>query len=61
MKGIKIVVENEEPYTLPCDVIDALVYALYYSANPESEMYVPNCAYIHAEKMFEKKMEGGKK
>lgn len=56
MKGIKIEVENEKPIYLyrPYDVIGAIAHALYYSANPDSEMCVPNCAYIQAEKMFEK-------
>lgn len=56
MKGIKIEVENEKPMYLyrPYDVIGAIAHALYYSANPDSEMCVPNCAYIQAEKMFEK-------
>ena len=35
-------------------VVDAVAYALYYSANPDSDMCIPNCAYIQAEKMFEK-------
>ncbi len=56
MKGIKIEVENEKPMYLyrQYDVIGAIAHALYYTANPDSEMCVPNCAYIQAEKMFEK-------
>lgn len=55
MKGIKIEIENEQPMYLyrPYDVIGAIAHALYYSANPDSEMCVPNCAYEKAEKMFE--------
>ena len=54
MKGVKIEVENEQPMYLyrQHDVIGAIAYALYYSANPDSEMCIPNCAYIQAEKMF---------
>jgi hypothetical protein len=56
MKGIKIEVEYEKPIYLyrPYDMVDAIAYAIYYTANPDSEMCVPNCAYIQAEKMFEK-------
>ena len=57
MKGIKIEVEEQkEPMYLyrPHDMIDAIAYAIYYTANPDSEMCVPNCAYEKAEKMFEK-------
>ena len=56
MKGIKIEVENEKPMYLyrPYDMIDAIAYAIYYTANPDSKMCVPNCAYEKAEKMFEK-------
>lgn len=57
MKGIKIEVEEQkEPMYLyrPYDMVDAIAYAIYYTANPDSEMCVPNCAYIQAEKMFEK-------
>ena len=54
MKGIKIEIENEQPMYLyrPWDVKDAIAHALYYSANPDSEMCIPNCAYERAEKMF---------
>ena len=54
MKGIKIEVENEQPMYLyrPHDVIGAIAHALYYSANPDSEMCIPNCAFEKAEKMF---------
>lgn len=57
MKGIKIEVEEQkEPMYLyrPHDMVDAIAYAIYYTANPDSKMCVPNCAYIQAEKMFEK-------
>ena len=56
MKGVKIEVEYEKPMYLyrPHDIVDAIAYAIYYIANPDSEMCVPNCAYIQAEKMFEK-------
>jgi len=55
MKGIKIEVENEKPIYLyrPHDVIGAIAHALYYSANPSSEMCIPNCAYEMAESMFD--------
>ena len=36
------------------EVKDAIAYALYYSANPESKMCIPNCAYENAEKLFKK-------
>ena len=36
------------------DITDAMAYAIYYTANPDSKMCIPNCAYIQAEKMFEK-------
>ena len=54
MKGIKIEVENEQTMYLyrPHDVISAIAHALYYSANADSEMCIPNCAYEKAEKMF---------
>ncbi len=55
MKGIKIEIEEEkEPMYLyrPFDVVDAIAHALYYTANPDSEMCIPNCAYEKAEKMF---------
>ncbi len=54
MKGIKIEVDYEKPLFLyrEYDVIDAIAHALYYTANPDSKMCVPNCAYIQAEKMF---------
>lgn len=48
--------ENKKPnfLYLKHDMVDAIAYAIYYTANPDSEMCVPNCAYIQAEKMFEK-------
>lgn len=48
--------ENRKPnfLYLKHDMVDAIAYAIYYTANPKSEMCVPNCAYIQAEKMFEK-------
>ena len=60
MKGIKIEVENENPMYLyrPHDIVDAIAYAIYYTANPDSEMCVPNCAYIQAEKMFTEWRDG---
>ena len=36
------------------DMVDAMAYCLYYSVNPNSEMCVPNCAYLQADKMFKK-------
>ena len=55
MKGVKIEIENEKPMYLfrKFDVISAIAHALYYSANPDSEMCIPNCAYERAEKMFD--------
>ena len=55
MKGIKIEVEYEKPIYLyrPFDVKGAIAYALYYSANPDSEMCIPNIAYEKAEKKFD--------
>ncbi len=55
MKGIKIEVEYEKPIFLyrPCDVKCAIAHAIYYTANPDSEMCIPNCAYERAEKMFD--------
>ena len=55
MKGIKIEIEKEQPMYLyrPHDMVDAIAYAIYYTANPDSKMCVPNCAYEKAEKMFE--------
>ncbi len=41
-------------FTPKNEVVDAIAYAIYYTANPDSEMCVPNCAYIQAEKMFKK-------
>lgn len=60
MKGIKIEVEYEKPIYLyrPHDMIDAMAYAIYYTANPDSEMCVPNCAYEKAEKMFAEWRDG---
>lgn len=54
MKGIKIEVEHEKPIFLyrPFDVIDAIAYAIYYTANPDTEMCIPNCAYEKADRMF---------
>lgn len=56
MKGIKIEVENEKPMYLyrQHDMVDAIAYGIYYTANSDSKMCVPNCAYIQAENMFEK-------
>lgn len=60
MKGIKIEVEHEKPIYLyrPYDVVEAMAHAIYYTANPDTKMCIPNCAYIQAEKMFEKWKEG---
>lgn len=46
---------NEKPMYLyrPWDVKDAIAYAIYYTANPDSEMCIPNCAYERAEKIFD--------
>lgn len=35
-------------------MIEFGAYVLYYSANPESKMDIPNCVYERVEKMFEK-------
>lgn len=55
MKGIKIEVENEKPifWYSKNNVIEAIAHALYYTANPDSEMCIPNCAFECAEKMFD--------
>ena len=59
MKGLKITIENQievrEPIYLyrSIDVIDAIAHAIYYTANPDTKMCIPNCAYEKAEKMFE--------
>lgn len=55
MKGVKIEIENEKPIYLyrPFDVKCAIAHALYYSANPDSDMCIPNCAYERAEEMFD--------
>jgi hypothetical protein len=60
MKGIKIEVENEKPVFLyrPYDMVDAISYAIYYTANPDSKMCVPNCAYEKAEKVFAEWRDG---
>ena len=60
MKGFKIERENEQPTYLfnKHDMIEALAHALYYSANPDSEMCIPNCAYEKAEKMFAEWRDG---
>lgn len=54
MKGIKIEVDYEKPLFLyrECDVIDAIAHALYYTANPDTKMCIPNCVYEKAEKIF---------
>lgn len=48
--------ENKKPnfLYLKYDMIYAMAYAIYYTANSDSEMCVPNCAFEKAEKMFEK-------
>ena len=58
--GGYVLVKKEEfekavkSFTPKNKVVDAMAYAIYYTANPDSKMCVPNCAYIQAEKMFEK-------
>ena len=58
--GGYVLVKKEEfekavkSFTPKHELVDAIAYAIYYTANPDSEMCVPNCAYIQAEKMFEK-------
>ena len=58
--GGYVLVKKEEfekavkSFTPKNELVDAIAYAIYYTANPDSEMCVPNCAYIQAEKMFEK-------
>ena len=58
--GGLVLVKKEEfekavkSFTPKHELVDAIAYAIYYTANPDSEMCVPNCAYIQAEKMFEK-------
>ena len=56
MKGIKIEVEHERPIFLyrPIDVIDAIAYAIYFAANKNTEMCVPNYAYEKADSIFRK-------
>ena len=51
MKGFEIKRENEKPIYLfnRFDVVSAIAHAIYYTANPESEMCIPNCAYERAE------------
>jgi hypothetical protein len=55
MKGFEIKRENEKPIYLfnRFDVVSAIAHALYYTANPQSEMCIPNCAYERAEKEFD--------
>lgn len=55
MKGIKIEIENVEPmqFFRPCDVVEAIAHAIYYTANPKTEMCIPNCAYFQAEKIYD--------
>lgn len=54
MKGFEIRRENEKVVFLfnKYDVVDAMAHAIYYSVNPESEMSIPNCVYLCAEKEF---------
>lgn len=58
--GGLVLVKKEEfekavkSFTPKNELVDAIAYAIYYTANPDSKMCVPNCAYIQAEKMFEK-------
>lgn len=60
VKGFEIRRENEEPFYLfnRQDVVSAIAHALYYAANPESDMCVPNCAYERAEKEFDDWLSG---
>ena len=55
MKGFEIKRENEKPIYLfnRLDVVSAIAHSLYYTANPDSEMCIPNCAYEKAEKLFD--------
>lgn len=55
MKGFEIKRENEKPMYLfsRFDVVSAIAHAIYHTANPQSEMCVPNCAYERAEKEFD--------
>lgn len=54
MKGFEIKRDNEIVYLYnKNDLIDFAANVLYYTANPESKMSVPNAAYLKAEKMFE--------
>ena len=61
--GGYVLVKKEEfekavkSFTPKHELVDAIAYAIYYTANPDSKMCVPNCAYIQAEKMFEKLKE----
>ena len=58
--GGYVLVKKEEfekavkSFTPKNELVDAIAYAIYYTANPDSKMCVPNCAYIQAEKMFKK-------
>lgn len=55
MKGIKLETdETIEPTYLyrQNEVIEAIAHALYYTANPDTDMCIPNCAFANAEKMF---------
>ena len=56
-KGVRIEIENEKHLCLYLyrqnDVVDAITHALYYTANPNSDMCIPNCAYENAEKVFD--------
>lgn len=58
--GGYVLVKKEEfekavkSFTPKYELVDAIAYAIYYTANPDTKMCVPNCAYIQAEKMFEK-------
>ena len=36
------------------DLVEAIAYALYYTANPDSKMCIPNCVYFKAETMLKK-------
>lgn len=53
--GKEIKRENEKSIYLfnRFDVVSAIAHAIYYTANPESEMCIPNCAYERTEKEFD--------
>lgn len=56
-KGYSLIEEALKVFTPKNEMIDMIAYAIYYTANPDSKMCVPNCAYFQAEKMFKKYKE----